>query len=156
MSLEAEIEGYKKSIQQEQEQNEKLTFVHNKAEADIATTKKLLQQVQEKHEALKNEYATYTRMLQETEQALSRANNVRKVAFIFYILSFFEVRRKFVSELNVPSIRALNCHFVTWRQDRNRNLIKFRVSVCNESKKIGCGQGIMRVVVVLYRTRRCD
>ena len=76
MSLETEIEGYKKSIQKEQEQNEKLTFVHNKTEVDIATVKKILQQVQDKHDTLKNEYATYTRMLNETEQALGRANTV--------------------------------------------------------------------------------
>ena len=76
MSLETEIEGYKKSIQKEQEQNEKLTFVQNKTEVDIATVKKLLQQAQDKHDALKNEYATYTRMLNETEQALGRANTV--------------------------------------------------------------------------------
>ena len=79
LSLETEIEGYKKSVQKEQEQNEKLTFIHNKTEVDIATAKKMLQQVQDKHDALKNEYATYTRMLHETEQALNRASIVSKI-----------------------------------------------------------------------------
>ncbi len=86
--MEGEVEGYKKSVQKEQEQNEKLMFVHNKTEADIATTKKLLQQVQERHEALKNEYATYTRMLQETELALNRANSVSPNACVVAILFF--------------------------------------------------------------------
>ncbi|KAK3598746.1 hypothetical protein CHS0354_028798 [Potamilus streckersoni] len=73
LSLETEIEGYKKSIQKEQEQNEKLTLILNKAERDIETIKKQLAQCQSKHDAQKAEYATYTRMLHETEQALNRA-----------------------------------------------------------------------------------
>ncbi len=36
----------------------------------------MLEQAQAKHDALKNEYATYTRMLHETEQALNRATTV--------------------------------------------------------------------------------
>ncbi|KAK3091997.1 hypothetical protein FSP39_024328 [Pinctada imbricata] len=73
LSLETEIEGYKKSIFKEQEQNEKLTLILNKTERDIETVKKQLTQCQAKHDALKAEYATYTRMLHETEQALNRA-----------------------------------------------------------------------------------
>ncbi|XP_021370653.1 coiled-coil domain-containing protein 40-like isoform X2 [Mizuhopecten yessoensis] len=73
LSLETEIEGYKKSIFKEQEQNEKLTLILNKTERDIETVRKLLSQSQAKHDALKAEYATYTRMLHETEQALNRA-----------------------------------------------------------------------------------
>ena len=77
LSLETEIEGYKRSISKEQEQNEKLTLILNKTEQDIATVKKQMQQCMAKHEALKNEYATYSRMLHETEQALNRATTVR-------------------------------------------------------------------------------
>ncbi|XP_045213458.2 coiled-coil domain-containing protein 40-like [Mercenaria mercenaria] len=73
LSLETEIEGYKKSIQKEQEQNEKLTLILNKTERDIETVKKQLTQCQSKHDALKSEYATYTRILHETEQSLNRA-----------------------------------------------------------------------------------
>ncbi|WAQ97414.1 CCD40-like protein [Mya arenaria] len=73
LSLETEIEGYKKSIQKEQEQNEKLTLILNKTERDIETVKKQLTQCQAKHDALKSEYATYTRILHETEQSLNRA-----------------------------------------------------------------------------------
>ncbi|XP_011454679.3 coiled-coil domain-containing protein 40 [Magallana gigas] len=73
LSLETELEGFKKSIWQEQEQNEKLTLILNKTERDIETVKKQLSQCQAKHDALKAEYATYTRMLHETEQALNRA-----------------------------------------------------------------------------------
>ena len=76
LSLETEIEGYKRSISKEQEQNEKLMLILNKTETDIATVKKMLQQCLAKHDALKNEYATYSRMLNETEQALNRASTV--------------------------------------------------------------------------------
>ncbi|BFZ02980.1 hypothetical protein BsWGS_06019 [Bradybaena similaris] len=68
-----EIEGYKKSILREQEQNEKLTFILSKTEREIEWAKKHMAQVQAKHEALKVDYNMYSRMLQETEQALSRA-----------------------------------------------------------------------------------
>ena len=76
MSLETEIDGYKRSIQKEQENNEKLTLVLNKTDSDMTTVKRLLQQCHDKHDALKSEYSTYTRMLHETEQALNRANTV--------------------------------------------------------------------------------
>ena len=78
-SLETEIDGYKKSIQKEQEQNEKLTLILNKTEVDIATVKKLQNICNSKHDALKTEYAAYTRMLHETEQALNRANTVSEI-----------------------------------------------------------------------------
>ena len=76
LSLETEIEGFKKSIYKEQEQNEKLMTINSKTENDITTMKRLLQICQDRHDALKNEYATYSRMLHETEQALNRANTV--------------------------------------------------------------------------------
>jgi phage shock protein A len=48
-SLETEIDGYKKSIFKEQEQNEKLTLILNKTERDIETVKKQLIQCMAKH-----------------------------------------------------------------------------------------------------------
>lgn len=73
LSMETEMEGYKRSIQKEQEQNEKLTLILSKTERDIETVKKQLVTCQAKFDALKAEYTTYTRMLHETEQALNRA-----------------------------------------------------------------------------------
>ncbi|KAK3796467.1 hypothetical protein RRG08_009244 [Elysia crispata] len=73
LSLATEIEGYKKSIMKEQEQNEKLTLILAKTEREIEVAKKCITQIQAKHDALKAEYTTYTRMLNETEQALARA-----------------------------------------------------------------------------------
>ncbi|GFR74317.1 coiled-coil domain-containing protein 40 [Elysia marginata] len=73
LSLATEIEGYKKSIMKEQEQNEKLTLILGKTEREIEVAKKCIAQIQAKHDALKAEYTTYTRMLNETEQALARA-----------------------------------------------------------------------------------
>lgn len=73
LSLETELEGYKRSIQKEQEHNEKLTLILAKAERDIDSVKKQLTQCHTRFDALKAEYTTYTRMLHETEQALNRA-----------------------------------------------------------------------------------
>ncbi|KAK6170441.1 hypothetical protein SNE40_018834 [Patella caerulea] len=73
LSLETEIDGFKKNISKEQEQNEKLCMILAKTERDIETVRKQLNTCQAKHDALKSEYTTYTRMLHETEQALHRA-----------------------------------------------------------------------------------
>lgn len=86
--METEMEGYKRSIQKEQEQNEKLTMILSKTERDIDTAKKLLSQCQARFDALKAEYTTYTRMLHETEQALNRASAV-STRLIFFISSVF-------------------------------------------------------------------
>ncbi|XP_043924009.1 coiled-coil domain-containing protein 40 [Protopterus annectens] len=71
-SLDTEIEVYKKSIIKEEEQNELLAVILNRAESDAAMSKKLIAQCQMKQDALKAEYSTYTRTLHETEQALNR------------------------------------------------------------------------------------
>ncbi|XP_046379305.2 coiled-coil domain-containing protein 40-like isoform X2 [Haliotis rufescens] len=73
LSLETEIEGFKKSIQKEQEQNEKLCQILAKTNRDIDMVKKQLTTCQAKHDALKAEYTTFTRMLHETEQTLNKA-----------------------------------------------------------------------------------
>lgn len=54
--------------------------IHHKTENDINTIRRLLQACQDRHDALKNEYATYSRMLHETEQALNRANTVSSIS----------------------------------------------------------------------------
>ncbi|XP_046567885.1 coiled-coil domain-containing protein 40-like [Haliotis rubra] len=73
LSLETEIEGFKKSIQKEQEQNEKLCQILAKTNRDIDMVKKQLITCQAKHDALKAEYTTFTRMLHETETTLNKA-----------------------------------------------------------------------------------
>ncbi|XP_076463938.1 coiled-coil domain-containing protein 40-like isoform X2 [Babylonia areolata] len=73
LTLEMEIEGYKKSILKAQEENEKLTLILNRTERDIENTRKLLVQCNGDLDALKARFTTYTRVLQETEQALLRA-----------------------------------------------------------------------------------
>ena len=76
LTLITEIEGYKRSIQKEQEQNEKLVRIHSNAESDMATAKRQFALCTAKHNALKIEYATRTKMLHEAEQSLNRANTV--------------------------------------------------------------------------------
>lgn len=75
-AIETEIEGYKKSISKAQEQNEKITLLHNKIEADISVVKKQIGISRTKTEALKTEYSTYTRTLHDTEQKLSKVQMV--------------------------------------------------------------------------------
>ncbi|KAM4691865.1 coiled-coil domain-containing protein 40 [Rhinophrynus dorsalis] len=71
-SMYAEIETYKKSATKEEDKNEQLTFMLNRAESDAAMSKKLITQCQARQEALRIEFSTYMRTLHETEQALSR------------------------------------------------------------------------------------
>ncbi|XP_051240947.1 coiled-coil domain-containing protein 40 [Dicentrarchus labrax] len=70
--LDREIEGYKKSTAEEQEQNETLTMQLNWSQMDCATSKKLISQKQAKQEALQAHYSTCLRTLRETERTLAR------------------------------------------------------------------------------------
>ncbi|KAG8446521.1 hypothetical protein GDO86_014106 [Hymenochirus boettgeri] len=72
LSMETEIEGYNKAIRKEEDKNEQLTFMLNRAESDTAMSKKLVAQCLARQEALRVEYSTYVCTLQETEQALNR------------------------------------------------------------------------------------
>nr|XP_040042055.1 coiled-coil domain-containing protein 40 isoform X1 [Gasterosteus aculeatus aculeatus] len=70
--LDREIEGYKRSIAEEQEQNATLTVQLNRSQMDGATSKKLISQMQAKQEALQAHYSTCVRTLRETESNLAR------------------------------------------------------------------------------------
>ncbi|GAA6228588.1 coiled-coil domain-containing protein 40 isoform X2 [Lates japonicus] len=70
--LDREIEGYKKSTTEEQEQNETLTMQLNWSQMDVATSKKLISQKQAQQEALQAHYSTCLRTLRETERTLAR------------------------------------------------------------------------------------
>ncbi|XP_031750353.1 coiled-coil domain-containing protein 40-like [Xenopus tropicalis] len=72
LSIDAEIEGCKKTITKEEERNEQLNFMLNRAESDAAMSKKQVAQSLTKQEALRLEFSTYARTLQETEQAINR------------------------------------------------------------------------------------
>ncbi|KAM4612412.1 coiled-coil domain-containing protein 40 [Polymixia lowei] len=74
LSLDREIEGFKKSITKEEEQNEILTMQLNRAQLDGATSRKLIGQSQAQQEALQAQYGTYLRTLQDTECTLARLN----------------------------------------------------------------------------------
>lgn len=73
-SLATETDNYKRSIVKEQEKNEELTMLFNKINADISHVSKQIEISVGKKDRLKAEYMTYTRTLQETEQALAKAN----------------------------------------------------------------------------------
>ncbi|KAI4902849.1 hypothetical protein NFI96_033844 [Prochilodus magdalenae] len=71
-SLDTETEGFKRSITKEQEQNELLTVLLNRAQLNSATYRKLIAQSSRQQEALQALYSTYSRTLQETEKSLNR------------------------------------------------------------------------------------
>ncbi|XP_036371961.1 coiled-coil domain-containing protein 40-like [Megalops cyprinoides] len=71
-SLDTEIEGFNRSIMEEEERNERLTVLLNRAQLDCATSRKLMNRSQSQQEALLAKHSTYTRMLQETEHTLAQ------------------------------------------------------------------------------------
>ncbi|XP_039860621.1 coiled-coil domain-containing protein 40 [Simochromis diagramma] len=70
--LDKDIDGYKKSINAEQEQNEILTLQLNWSQMDCTTTRKLISDKQAQQEALQAHYSTFLLTLQETERTLAR------------------------------------------------------------------------------------
>lgn len=77
MSIDGEIEAYKKSIMKEEEKNEKLASILNREETETHLMQKLTTQCLSKLEALQNEFNTYRLALQATEDALGKAQVVR-------------------------------------------------------------------------------
>jgi septal ring factor EnvC (AmiA/AmiB activator) len=76
-SLSTEIDGYKRSIAKEQEKNETLTIQYRKLENDLSLVKRQMSVCESKREALRVEYSKFTRILQESEQDLTKATTVR-------------------------------------------------------------------------------
>lgn len=74
--LDKDIDGYKKSINAEQEQNEILTLQLNWSQMDCTTTRKLINDKQAQQEALQAHYSTFLLTLQETERTLARLSKV--------------------------------------------------------------------------------
>ncbi|NXH83891.1 CCD40 protein, partial [Edolisoma coerulescens] len=70
-SLEGDIHGCGKSIRKEEEKNENLVALLSRFQNDASVTRKLIAQCLLEQEALQVQTGTYTRVLQETEQALS-------------------------------------------------------------------------------------
>ncbi|NXM14513.1 CCD40 protein, partial [Ploceus nigricollis] len=71
-SLEGDIHGCGKSIRKEEEKNENLVRLLNRSQNDASVTRKLIAQCLLEQEALQVQTGTYTRVLHETEEALSR------------------------------------------------------------------------------------
>ncbi|XP_063265256.1 coiled-coil domain-containing protein 40 isoform X3 [Prinia subflava] len=71
-SLEGDIHDCGKSIRKEEEKNENLVSLLNRSQNDASVTRKMIAQCLLEQEALQVQTGTYTRVLQETEQALSR------------------------------------------------------------------------------------
>ncbi|NWV75040.1 CCD40 protein, partial [Dasyornis broadbenti] len=71
-SLEGDIHGCGKSIRKEEEKSENLVALLNRSQNDARVTRKLIAKCLLEQEALQVETGTYTRVLHETEQALSR------------------------------------------------------------------------------------
>lgn len=93
-SLDTEIEGFQKSITQEEERNELLTALLGRARMGQAATRQLIANSQAQQEALQAQYSTYARTLQETEQTLSRHAAVKLPLLTFYNQSIVHVDYK--------------------------------------------------------------
>lgn len=76
-SIDGEIEAYKKSIMKEEEKNEKLVSILNRVEIEASLLQKLTAQCLAKQEALQTDFNTYRLALQDTEEALGKAQVVR-------------------------------------------------------------------------------
>ncbi|XP_060941531.1 coiled-coil domain-containing protein 40-like [Limanda limanda] len=72
ISLDREIEGFKKTTTEEQEKNEALTLQLNRILMDGATSRKLISQKQAQYEALEAEYSISIRILSDSENTLNR------------------------------------------------------------------------------------
>lgn len=79
LSLDTEIDGFKRGIAREQEQNEKLMLILRRGEQEVSTLRKQLAGTAAKHEQLKQDYGAYSRTLHETESQLGRVSNERKL-----------------------------------------------------------------------------
>ncbi|KAM5216767.1 coiled-coil domain-containing protein 40 isoform 3-T3 [Hipposideros larvatus] len=71
-SIDGEVEAYKKSIMKEEEKNERLARILNRAETEASLMQKLTAQCRGKEEALQSEFNTYRLSLQDTEDALGK------------------------------------------------------------------------------------
>lgn len=98
LSLETKIDGYKKSITQEEEQNERLTLHLNQAQADCSTSHKLITHSQNHQEVLQAQYSNYTHMLQETEKTLG---TLRMVLYLRRLITQFVMCLLFIADLLV-------------------------------------------------------
>lgn len=84
--LDREIEGYKKSTSEEQEQNETLTMQLQWSHMDGDASEKLISQKQAQQEALQAHYSTYLRILRETELTFTRLSKVATLKNVMFIL----------------------------------------------------------------------
>lgn len=72
--LETELDGYKKSIQDEEDSNEKHTLLLNRIETAITKTKKEIEETKQKRSDWQEKQASYSRILAENDAALARTN----------------------------------------------------------------------------------
>lgn len=82
LAQDREIKVCKKTITEEQEQNEILTMRLNRARMDNATSKSLINQKQAQQEAMQAHYITNLRTLHETERTLAQLTKVPTVCTV--------------------------------------------------------------------------
>ncbi|KAJ8267373.1 hypothetical protein COCON_G00125450 [Conger conger] len=71
-ALDTELEGSRRSVTQQEEQNEQLTLALNAARLDCGTSRKLIARSKAQEEALLAQHAVYARALQESEDRLEQ------------------------------------------------------------------------------------
>lgn len=79
--LDREIEGYKKSINEELENNETLTVQLNRSSMDCVTVEKLINKKKLEREALQAQYTACLKSLAETKQIFATLTKVQQEPF---------------------------------------------------------------------------
>ncbi|XP_038013126.1 coiled-coil domain-containing protein 40 isoform X2 [Motacilla alba alba] len=92
-SLEGDIHGCGKSIRKEEEKNESLVRLLTRSQNDASVTRRLIARCLLEQEALQVQTGTYTRVLQETEEALSRTRT-EQAAHLNELLSISKALEK--------------------------------------------------------------
>ena len=104
-AIETELEGYKRQILKAQEQNEQLTYMHNRIKSDISAVKKQTAVCLNQHEAIKIEYSTYNRALHETETQLGRVQTVCTLKASFHFDRFVRRPKRAIVFFIYPRIK---------------------------------------------------
>nr|KAF6415212.1 coiled-coil domain containing 40 [Molossus molossus] len=73
-SIDGQVEAYRKSIVKEEEKNEKLASVLNRAQTEAGLVQKLTAQCLARQEVLQGQFSSYKLVLQDTEDMLGKAH----------------------------------------------------------------------------------
>ncbi len=79
LSLDGQINGYKKALQDEQDRNANLTGILNKVNAECSYLEKQVLRIKDRREQLSLEYSQKQKLLEQTEMETSRVAQEEKI-----------------------------------------------------------------------------